>query len=258
MRVSKRADDHITKGGYRKSMWECVCDCGNVSIVSAQSLKSGATQSCGCFQREVAAKANFSHGLHGTRLYSIWQGMNARCYRKTNISYKHYGGKGIIVCDEWRDDFQAFYDWAMANGYRDGLTLDRIEGTKGYCPDNCRWVTWKKQGNNTARNRVIQYRGEAHTMAEWSDILHMDYWLLSGRINELGWSVEKAFETPARKMNKQTRKVLQKDSNGVVIKEYKNIREASLQNGYNQGNITQCCNGERKTAYGYIWGFLEE
>ena len=143
-------------------MWNCQCDCGSTSVASSSNLRNGTTRSCGC-QR-------IKHGKKGTRLYNIWGGMKARCYRKSHIWYKRYGGRGITICDEWVHDFQAFYDWAMANGYRDGLTIDRIDNDRGYSPDNCRWATEKQQKNNrTSFNVVVEIHGKAQTLAQWAE-----------------------------------------------------------------------------------------
>ena len=103
-----------------------------------------------------------------TRIYSIWCGMKARCYGKSDKNYSRYGAVGISVCDEWKDDFMSFYNWSMQNGYSDDLTIDRIDGKKGYCPENCRWVDYKVQANNTTRNRIITYNGQSKTMSEWA------------------------------------------------------------------------------------------
>lgn len=109
------------------------------------------------------------HGQCGTRLYNIFRGMKKRCYNKNCKDFYKYGGRGITVCDEWKDSFQAFYDWSIANGYFDNLTIDRIDNNKGYSPDNCRWVDIKTQSNNTRKNVFLTYNGETMTLAEWGE-----------------------------------------------------------------------------------------
>ena len=132
----------------KRTKWLCSCDCGNEIIVEAYNLKSGHTQSCGCWQREATSKANTTHGKRDTRLYRIWNCMKNRCYRKSYHAYEHYGGRGIRVCNEWLNNFQSFYDWSMANGYNDSLSIDRIDCNKGYNPKNCRCVTMAEQNKN--------------------------------------------------------------------------------------------------------------
>lgn len=128
--------------------WRCLCDCGNEKFVCGSDLRLGKTQSCGCLQRERTSKANTRHKMRGTRLHNIWLGMKQRCYYKKHVRFERYGGRGIIVCDEWKNDFLKFYEWAMSNGYSDNLTLDRIDNDGNYEPSNCRWVTPKEQFEN--------------------------------------------------------------------------------------------------------------
>ena len=130
------------------ALWACRCDCGNVAVVRGASLKNGITRSCGCLIAESTKDRNTTHGLRKTRLYHVWANMKDRCLNPNTPSYSYYGGRGITICDEWRDDFQAFYDWAMANGHRDDLSIDRIDNDKGYNPDNCRWATHSEQMHN--------------------------------------------------------------------------------------------------------------
>lgn len=129
--------------------WFCECECGNTTRVVANSLRKGLTKSCGCLRKEVCKETHTKHGEHGTRLYTIWQDMLLRCNYSGATGYEYYGGRGIKVCDEWSKDYIPFRDWAKANGYKDYLTLDRINNDGNYEPSNCRWATYKEQNNNS-------------------------------------------------------------------------------------------------------------
>lgn len=131
-----------------KTYWNCQCECGKNTIVYSQKLKTGHTKSCGCYKREKTIKRNYRHGLCKTRLYSIWHDMNTRCYYKNTDFYKYYGGRGIRICDDWKYDFVNFYNWSISNGYKDNLSIDRINVNGNYEPNNCRWATNLEQALN--------------------------------------------------------------------------------------------------------------
>ena len=142
---------------------------------------------------------SIKHGLSNTRLFSIWKSMLTRCLNPNNKSYKYYGGKGVSVCDEWKNNFQAFYDWAISHGYTDNLTLDRMDSIGNYCPQNCRWVTMKEQNENKSNNRKISALGETLTLSQWSQKTGINITTLKSRIDKLGWSEEKAISTQVRR-----------------------------------------------------------
>ena len=190
--VIKEYDQRI----QRKRAWICKCDCGNTHIAIGTRLTHGNVHSCGCLRYKKAAESLTTHGKSHTRLYRIWTNMRNRCNLPTSTEYKRYGARGITVCDEWRDSFQAFYDWAMANGYRDDLTIDRIDVNGPYSPKNCRWATAHEQGRNTRRNRLLSYNGETHCITDWANITGIAPTLIGQRIDRLGWSVEKALTEP--------------------------------------------------------------
>ena len=176
-----------------KKYWKCLCDCGNISYRTTTDLVNNKIKSCGCKK-----KAKLPIRIKGTRLYSIWSGMKRRCNNATDREYKNYGGRGIKVCEEWNDSSYNFYNWAINNGYRDDLTIDRIDVNGNYEPNNCRWTTWKEQENNRRNNDIIEYNGETHSLQEWTRILpiNISQSVLWGRIHKYKWTIEKAFSTP--------------------------------------------------------------
>jgi len=188
--VLKRVEN--SKSGQTR--WLCKCECGNETIVWGNHLRSGHTRSCGCINKEVCANLPHKpkHGLHGTRLYRIWNGIKNRTNinQIKNNAYKNYSGRGINICKEW-NEFISFYNWAIKNGYEDNLTIDRIDVNGNYEPNNCRWVTMKEQQNNKRDNVRIDYMGECHTLSEWEERLGMNRGLLRNRLYR-GWSIERA------------------------------------------------------------------
>lgn len=166
--------------GRRRTMWKCKCECGNVVIVDGSHLRGGHTKSCGCLNKELISKVNYKNGLANTKIQYAYINMKNRCLRKSNYEYLQYGGRGITVCDEWLGDkgFENFCNWALSNGYRDGLTIDRINNNKGYSPSNCRWVDKFVQANNKSNNRFVKIDGEIGTVANMSRKYNVDYWNL--------------------------------------------------------------------------------
>lgn len=177
------------KGKHIK--WNCICDCGNKIIATGAYLKNGKKTHCGC-------EKPFSYRLAYPRIYSIWQNMKDRCGNPKNEKYKDYGGRGITVCQEWIDSFEAFCKWALENGYADNLTLDRIDVNGNYEPSNCRWITMFDQMGNMRKNVYITYNGETKHLSEWCRIFNVKYSTIEYRLKN-GYSVEEAFETPIGK-----------------------------------------------------------
>lgn len=176
------------------SYWLFKCDCGNEKVINKYAVTHGRVLSCGCFAIQKTIEKNTKHGLFKVekRLYRCWQDMKNRCYNEKIEKYKRYGGRGIKVCEEWKDNFEKFYDWATSNGYRNDLTLDRIDFNGNYYPDNCRWVTWKEQARNTSRNVHIEMNGEVKILTEWLkiyDIPRSNYY----KLKEKGFSNEDIF-----------------------------------------------------------------
>lgn len=185
----------IRKTATRKSCWLCRCDCGKESFVPVTDLTSGKTKSCGCLKKELVSKSFLKHGDTGSRLYRIWQGMKGRCYNENRETYKYYGGKGIVVCDEWLNDYDAFKTWALNCGYSDDLTIDRIDYDGNYEPENCRWITKAEQAANTSKNYRITINKSTRHLSEWCKIFCVRYDVVYGRLRG-GWSEVEALTTP--------------------------------------------------------------
>lgn len=135
------------------------------------------------------------HGESNSPLYAVWCAMKQRCYNKNNKKYAIYGGKGVGICEQWRTDFATFKAWALSNGYRKGLTIDRIDGDKDYCPQNCRWVDYVEQNHNLKKNKILTLGDKTMCVSQWAKYLGIGRSTLNNRL-EKGWSVRKALTTP--------------------------------------------------------------
>ena len=175
--------------GYRA--YRCTCSCGSETDVAAHRLlHEKGPRSCGCLQREAVTK----HGMEGTRVYKIWQGMKSRCYDRNHVSFKHYGGRGIAICERWLNDFAIFYA-DVDEPPSDRHTLDRRDANGNYEPGNCRWATYIKQANNTRANLVLTFEDEIRTAAEWSRITGLNAATIRQR-KKRGWTDEQILTTP--------------------------------------------------------------
>lgn len=177
-----------------QSRWECLCDCGNSTIVTASNLKTGAVKSCGCLKH----KKHDTHHLSHTPLCKVWYKMRQRCYSINDQAYKDYGGRGITICDEWKNNFESFYNWSLANGYTDGLTIDRINNNDGYSPQNCRWSTPKEQANNRRSCRYFTFDGKTMNLMQWCNLLNLPYKIVHSRIYKSKWTFERAISQPIK------------------------------------------------------------
>lgn len=158
--VEQHGFTNKNKHGRRYAVWYCKCDCGNYCEMSSDTLtRKRSDHSCGCLAKKHLAemsKNNITHGMTGTRLYGCYKGMIGRCYREKDIHYNAYGKRGITVCNEWKNNPKAFIDWALANGYSDDLTIDRIDVNGNYEPSNCRWIPMSEQYKNKQSNYMKQ------------------------------------------------------------------------------------------------------
>ncbi len=183
------------KCGAKDKPWRCVCDCGREIVITQYSLLRGT--SCGCEQRRLQALASTTHGGHNTKLYGVWCTMKNRCNNPNVPCYNHYGGRGITVCSEWLD-FSKFMEWAFKNGYKEGLTIERVDVNGNYEPSNCKWIPSALQAKNKTNNRKLTYRGNVYILQDLANATGVDRRLISARVKR-GWSVERAVEFPARK-----------------------------------------------------------
>lgn len=168
-------------------LWVCICSCGNTVTVMSGSLRSGNTKSCGCFRDDQREASEFFDGRSSDPLYKRWRGMLQRCYNPKTTWFKYYGGRGITVCDEWRDSkkgIKAFSLWAQANGYCKELEIDRIDVNGPYSPENCRWVTKEENGNNKRNNLYLEYEGQTYSVAQFARKLDVTYYAVLHRFEQ--------------------------------------------------------------------------
>lgn len=173
----------------------CRCDCGRIAVVNAHSLHRDKSHKCHSCQ---VGEKNLRHGDTGSRLYRVWQNMKRRCYDNKHQDWNDYGGRGIQVCDEWINDFTAFRDWSLKNGYEKSLQIDRMENDGNYHPGNCRWSTTHDQCRNKRSNVWIEFSGKRLCLADWAKCLGISTGTLWNRISVLKWPLERALTTPLR------------------------------------------------------------
>lgn len=181
----------------RERYFLCICDCGSKRVVSLSHLRTGNTKSCGCYRTDVLKQVSYIHGYSRTRLYRIWISMKARCFDVNATGYCYWGGRGITVCKEWLE-FMPFYEWAMANGYSDDLTIERIDNDGNYEPANCTWILRGKQAKNkrhVLRKRKAIYlslNGRTLSLKQWASCLGIRYNTLYNRLFVCDWPLKKA------------------------------------------------------------------
>lgn len=181
----------ISKGTNINSKYLCRCDCGREKSVFGNVLRNGKSKGClNC--------AMTKHGLSNNRLYFLLQEMKYRCYNTNCHAYKYYGGKGVVVFDEWLINPQSFIIWALNNGWQDGLSIDRIDSNGNYEPLNCRFTTSLQQSRNRSNSRILEYMGKKMSVSEWCEHLNLSDYTVFDRLNKRKWSVERALSTPTR------------------------------------------------------------
>lgn len=175
--------------------WLCKCDCGTEKVIAAKNLVGNKAKSCGCLNR---ATKNVRHGLSREKAYSIWNAMMSRCYNSNSKSYCNYGQRGIAVCEAWHDP-SVFVEWSKRSGYKEGLTIDRIDVNGNYSPENCRWIPRSEQMSNMSTNHLVEFGGKTQTIAQWSRETGIKPTTIMMRLNKYHWSAEKTLTTKVNK-----------------------------------------------------------
>lgn len=260
--------ERVYDPSYTRAHWRCKCKCGNETVVPTYRLNSGDTTSCGCKRYE---SKNYTHNMKHTRIYETWCGMKKRCYNPAEKSYIHYGAKGITVCEEWLHDFIAFYKWSMDNGYTDELTIDRIDNSKGYSPDNCRWITHAEQQRNRTNNVYTEYEGERITLSELSRRTGVSSSAIYSRrksaIKHKGFFTTEDLLYPQRYDRIYTEKFYNQKRPGrrligMYSKDGKLLKKMYLRDvkelGFSRTAVGNCLAGRAKSSGGYIWKYADE
>ena len=190
--------------GRKRKYVLCKCECGNQKEIPYYNLIKEKTKSCGCLCYERLLESNILHGMSGTRFYIIWSSMKGRCYSLGNPAFKSYGGRGILMPEEWLEfkgflaDMQEEYLKHVKIYGEKNTSIERIDNNKGYSKENCKWATRREQANNRRSNRTITYKDKTQTLQEWANELGVPRKRISGRIDKLGWSVEDALLLPKK------------------------------------------------------------
>lgn len=242
-------------------IYKCLCDCGNYVYVAHKLLSSKHKKSCGCLKAEITRQKSIIHNIKHKNLLYVWRTMKQRCCCVTNRDYRLYGGRGITVCEEWKNDFFTFNEWAENNGYKKGLMLDRIDNNGNYEPSNCRWATSEEQANNKRTNKYITINGDTKTLSQWCKHFSVPKTKIASRLS-LGWSVEETFGLVTHEKKKVVRKikrkkVLQYTLSGSFIREWDSAYEAAEHLNCVPRYIMKSCCGEQKTHFGFIWKYKE-
>lgn len=189
---------------YYRWLAPCRCNCGTEKTVDAPDLINGKSKGCGCTRAESVRLAVSTHGetvggARRSRLYEIWAAMVQRCTNPRSGDYPDYGGRGIVICDEWRRDYAVFREWSVTHEYRDGLVIDRIDNNKGYSPDNCRWATPLENARNKRNTIILTAFGETKSLSEWSEDPRcpVGHGGLYKRVVIMGWTLERSLSTPS-------------------------------------------------------------
>lgn len=184
----------------KRRMVSAICDCGTIKTYELSTLRSGRTLSCGCLNKKLAAGRFTRHGLASHPLYKIWSSIKSRCCNIDDKSYANYGGRGVLICEEWKNDFKAFFGWSIENGWRKGLDLDKDILGDGitYAPGSCCFVSRVINSRNKRNNIRIEYNGQIRCLTEWCEILKLSYPTIISRIKRHKWDHIKALTEPIK------------------------------------------------------------
>ena len=231
----------------RRALYEC--SCGNDFITRIDCVKNEHTKSCGCLHKQGV---HITHGLSKiSKEYNTWCGIKSRCYNLNDKYYKNYGGRGITVCDRWRNSFELFLK-DMDKKLEKEFTIDRIDNNAGYSPDNCRWATQKEQANNRTNNHIVEYKGKRQNIVQWSEETGINQELISSRLIK-GWSIEKTLTTKKINTNIQ---IIQMSNDEKFIKVWESINDTTKEN-FHPASIKKCCDNKFKQHKGYKWKYLQ-
>lgn len=180
--IEKIFDDPEKKN--RGKLCVAKCRCGKEKTLPLYYIISGESKSCGCLKGTGITKRY-------KNVYDIWRMMKKRCFDKNAKEYVNYGKRGITICPTWLE-YKSFLTWALENGYKKGLSIERIDNNGNYCPENCKWISLAKQARNKRNNRLLTYNGETKCMAEWAEIVGIKQDVIKDRLNRYNWTVEEA------------------------------------------------------------------
>jgi hypothetical protein len=235
-----------------------LCYCGKEFISRLGDVKRNKVESCGCYNKKRIKETHTTHGhtvgIGASPEYVTWSSIIRRCERKDIPEYKHYGGRGISICKEWRDSFEQFYK-DMGNRPGPEYSIDRIDVNGNYEPCNCRWATTKEQARNKRNNIIIEYKGEKKPLIEWAEIKGIKYNVLRDRLQRDKWSIKEALETPKGRSHSIPWAVNQYTIDDVFIKTWNSIKEICEYYKVDRSCISEACTGKIKTSRGFKWRY---
>lgn len=175
-----------------KNKWKCKCDCGNINDVLRGNLTRGLSRSCGCTIIPINRKRMMTHGYSQEKLYRVYHGIKRRCYNQNSKDFNNYGGRGISMCNEWKEDYMAFRNWAIEHEYQEGKQIDRINNDGNYEPNNCQFISQQENTRKKDNVNKLMYNNKEYTLSELSKICNISADRLRDRIIQKKWTIEEA------------------------------------------------------------------